>query len=519
MTNTAGWTNSRFVQALTGRPVVFWIIVVAVFVVARLATWGYPFDSDHWIFYYVGHNWIVEGGQLYVTAWDHKPPMIFLFNGVMSLFLGDNIVLHRIWLTLFTVVDTWLFFLITKRVIPALLAGAASTRKPGFVARINPGTAVKLTLLLYVFLRNLSQFAANGNTTENYGLIFLLGMILAFLKFTDANKWGWLVLSGTFAGLLFWTKGNLILLGGVVGLLLLIHRWKRKGRLVGYVVLFVLPILIISAAWMAYFAAQGTFNDFIIASFSFSSKYASSAWAGKVSANFALILTTLVMLIPVLAYFVVYLRDIKAQWRNTSYQLVGLSFAIGLALIGAVGSFYSYYLLIIMPFMVIIVMYALLRIDSLAAWLKPTLVALLALTLVGNYAISMKMLLNNYTGSTAAEGKDYHQAANYVREHTSADQKVFAYDYGATFYELSGRSSASKFVSASHLLLDWRDNYGYGFDQTFINELEATQAPYIVMNDGTRNLYLANKPIADYIAEHYEATEKFGVIEVYKRTR
>ncbi len=130
-TSTApgGWTSSRLVQSLIGRPVAFWITVVVVFAVARLATWGFPFDSDHWIFTYVGREWIVDGGQLYVDAWDHKPPMIFLMNGIMAALFGDNIVLHRIWLTAFTVLDCWLFFLLAKRVLPGMLDRVDADRR------------------------------------------------------------------------------------------------------------------------------------------------------------------------------------------------------------------------------------------------------------------------------------------------------------------------------------------------------------------------------------------------------
>ena len=504
-----GWTTSRPILALTQKTGRYWLIVAVVFAVARLATWGYPFDSDHWIFYYVGHDWIVNGGQLYVTAWDHKPPMIFLFNGVMSLFLGDNIVLHRVWLTAFAVLDTWLFYLVAKRLMPSLLSGVKST--------VNVDTALKLTLLLYVFLRNLSQFAANGNTTENYGLIFLLGMIWAYLRFLDAKHWGWLVLAGFFCANLFWLKGNLILLGAILGVLILIQGWKHPARLVGQVMAFVAPIIAISAGWAAYFSAQGTFNDFVTASFTFSSKYASSAWAGKVSVNALLVLTTFALLVPVLAFFAVYLRDIRAQWRNVAYQLVGLSFMVGLALITAVGSFYPYYLLIIMPFMVIIVMYGLFRIDSLSTLLRRSLVALLALTLVANFAISLRQLLNNYAGVTKVEAAEYTQAANYVKAHTTADQRVFAYDYGATFYELAQRQSAARFISASHLLLDYRDKYGFGFDDEFISQMEKTQAPYIVLNDDSRDLYFTNTPVATYLTAHYKPVEKFGAIEVLQR--
>lgn len=507
-TSTPTWTSSKFVEFFTGSPLRFWITVVVVFTLGRLATWGYPYDSDHWIFYYVGHNWIVDGGQLYVDAWDHKPPLIFLYNGVMAALFGDNIVLHRLWFTLFAVVDTWLFYRIITRFMPALLSTIGSV--------VNPTRAIQLTLITYVFLRNLSQFASNGNTTENLGLVFLLAMILCYLKFADNRAWGWIALSGFFAANLFWVKGNLILLGGVIGLMVLIHGWK-KPRLFLHVVAFIAPIILVSALWLGYFASQGTFQDFMVASFSFSAKYASSAWAGKVSANIVLILITAAMLIPALIFFVLFLKDAKKLYRVQAYQITGLSFLVGLALIGAVGSFYSYYLLIIMPFITIVMMYGMFQLGTLKKALRVIVALVFIATIVINGVISLRFLANNFTGITKQEASEFTAAAQYVNEHTDPVDRIIAYDYGATFYELAGRQSASRFISASHLLLDTRDNFGFGFDEIFLSEVETAQAPYIVINDRSKDLYYTNKPVADYIEKNYVPVEKFGQIEVLER--
>jgi len=283
-TVTGRFTSSRFVLAITQRPAVFWIVLVAVFALARLATWGFPYDSDHWIFAYVGRNWIVEGGDLYVDAWDHKPPMIFLMNGLMSALLGDNIVLHRIWLTAFAVLDTWLFYLVAKRVWPELLAGARS--------RIDADTAAKLSLLLYAFVRNLSTFTNSGNNTEAYGLVLVLLMVLAYLRYARTGEWWWIALAGLSCGVLFWFKANFLIFGAIIGLLMIVHGWRKPGRLVAHVFAYIAPIVLVALGWFAYFAAQGTFDDFWLASFGFSAKYASSAWGGSVSSNIWLFITT-----------------------------------------------------------------------------------------------------------------------------------------------------------------------------------------------------------------------------------
>jgi len=506
-----GWTSSRFVLAITKNPAGYWAALILVFAVARFATWGFPFDSDHWIFYYVGHDWIVDGGALYVDAWDHKPPMIFLMNGIMAALFGDNIVLHRIWLTAFTILDCWLFSLLAKRVLPRMLDRMGAER------RIDPLVAVRLTVLCYVFLRSLSQFTNSGNNTEAYGVILVLLLVLAYLKFTDTDRWWWLALAGLACGVLFWFKGNFLIFGAIIGVLLLVHGWRSKGRLMLQVLIYIAPIILVSLAWFAYFAAQGTFDDFWLASFGFSAKYATSAWAGKVSSNILLIATTAALVVPALLLFLLYLRDAKAQWRTQEYHLIGWMFLSGLVLIGAVGSFYAYYLLVTMPFTVLVMMYAMLRISSLGKALRVIVIAGFVATLAANYAISTRQLLNTFTGTAHRDAVEKQEAADFVREHTDPDDRIVAYDYGATFYELAQRKASSRFISASVLLLDFRDGYGLGFNDEFIAGMEKNDVRYVLLSGENRELYQTNTQIDDYLTEHFQPVKTFGSVEVLER--
>lgn len=505
------FTASRAVIALTTRPALFWGALIIVFVLARLATWGFPYDSDHWIFYYVGHNWFVDGGDLYVDAWDHKPPMIFLMNGIMAALLGGDIVLHRIWLTAFAVLDAWLFYLLAKRVLPKLLGAVGSA--------IDTTVAIRLTLLCYVFVRNLSQFTNSGNNTEAYGVILVLLLTLAFLRFLDRGSWWWLSLAGLACGVLFWFKGNFLIFGAIIGVLLLINGWRRPGRLALHVLAYIAPIIAVSLGWFAYFAARGTFADFWLASFTFSAKYASSAWGGSVSANIWLFITTAGLLVPALLLFLVYLRDIRVLWRHVEYQLIGVMFLTGIVLVGAVGSFYSYYLLITMPFTVLVMMVGMLRLGSLGRMLRTLIIIGFVATLAVNYAFSTRQLLNTFTGDAHRNAVEQQQAADYVREHTEPSDRIFANAYGATLYQLADRRSGSRFISASVLLLDYRDGFGFGFNDLFISEMEANQTPYVIVGEGTADLYATNTQLQEYFDTHFAEVAAFGDTLVLQRMK
>lgn len=520
---------------ILNKPLYFWALVVFVYIIARVATWGYPFDSDHWIFYYVGKIW-AQGGTMYVAAWDHKPPLIFVFNGLMYLMFGGNLVLHRIWLTLLSIVDIGLFWQLIKRVVPGLLThvipalNTSSAQAPAgiqdkkgldsWLATRNDevvGMATKVGLLLYVFWRNLSQFTSSGNNTENYGLIFFLGMLLGYLSFRkDPKRWKMLI-SGACFSVLFFLKGNFLLLGVPIGILLLIDNWKSIRKFFGYGLIFVTPLILQAGFWIYYFAQKGALNDFFIASFLFSTKYAKSAWSGDVSNNIVLILTLLIFLLPMLLFFAVYLKDARNNLRNHDYSLVCLMFIAGLGLTIGVGSFYPYYFLIFMPISVLILVYGLFNMKTLPKFMRVVLYLALAGSMILSLGISMKQLYNSFGGSVSVEAEEYQEIADYVHTNTTPVEKVFAYDYGASFYRLSERDSGSRFVSASVLLLENRDNYGYNFDQKFIDDMEKSQAKYVVVYHDRGNLYYQNKPIIEYLTGHYVLDKTFTKFDVLRR--
>jgi len=490
-------------KKLLTNPKYFWPLVIFIYILSRVATWGYPFDSDHWIFYYVGKIW-AQGGTLYVSAWDHKPPLIFLFNGLMHIMFGGNLVWHRIWLALLSVVDIALFWQLAKRVIPELKLK-------------NAELATKTSLLLYVFWRNLSQFTSSGNNTENYGLIFLLGMLLSYLSFRKDQKWWKMLIAGVCFSVLFFLKGNFLLLGVPIGILLLVDNWKSIQKFFGYGIIFVTPLILQASWWLYYFASRGALNDFWIASFQFSAKYAKSAWKGDVSNNIVLLLTLLIFLLPFLLFFAIYLKDAKKNLQNHDYLLVGLLVLSGLGLTIGVGSFYPYYFLIAMPAFILVFVYVLFHFSDLHKYLRLLLCLALGTSMLLSLGISMKQLYNSFGGNVSTEAQQYRDIADYVKANTVPTDKVFAYDYGATFYRLSERDSGSRFVSASVLLLENRDNFGYHFDDTFIADMDRSQAKYVIAYKDRDTLYYQNKPVVEYFDSHYVVERTFTKFVVLKR--
>ncbi len=494
----------------------FWITLIAVFIAARLAVWLYPYDSDHWIFYYVGKT-IVHGGLLYVNAWDHKPPLIFEFNALMSLLFGGNLLLHRIFLTILAIFDTFLFYKLAKLFSRGLTLGKQNVDK-----------IAKVSLLFYVFWRNLSQFASSGNNCENFGLIFLILMLLAFFKFYDSvkvsktdkkNALAWLFLSGICLSVLFYLKENFSLLSLPIMVEIFLLSYKSLKKFVVNYLVFGFPFLLQTAFWILYFNTHNALNDFWVAAVAFSSKYAKSALSGDVSPHTVFILIIAPFFVPLAIFAIYMLRDFKKIKSDVFYRFVLIGSAAALAACFGVGSFYPYYFLIGMPFFILVFAYSgdvflkLSKLKNLAVVL-----ILLAMMLV-SFGISNKELLNFFTGSAKADLNQYQEIANYVKENSNPSDKIEAYTYGAVLYRMAERDAGSRYVSASVLLLDARDNYGFHLDDTFISDMQKSKAKYWIVAKDPKNIYYENEKVILYMLNHYHPIKEIGNYEILRRNR
>ncbi len=551
----------------------FWITLILVFIVVRLAVWLYPYDSDHWIFYYVGKT-IAHGGLLYVNAWDHKPPLIFEFNALMSLIFGGSLVLHRIFLTVLAVFDAFLFYKL------------ATLFSKNFFKE-NAVKIARISLLLYVFWRNLSQFASSGNNTENFGLIFLILMLLAFFKWystiknqtsdnknfkfrspvvpapdrvegkapagiqKDSNgidsrlrgndKLVYLFLSGVCLSILFYLKENFSLLSLPIMVEIFLLSYKSIKKFVVNYLVFGLPFLLQTAFWILYFKSHNALNDFWVAAVSFSSKYAKSALSGDVSPHTVFILIIAPFFVPLAIFAVYMLRDFRKITSDVFYRFVLIGSIAAMAACVGVGSFYPYYFLIGMPFFILVFAYGgnvflnpLARHpeeskdlsrksavkDSSLVLQKPLRMTSIAILLAGmliSFGMSNKELMNSFSGPAKADLDQYQKIADYIKANSNPNDKIEAYTYGAVLYRMAERDAGSRYISASVLLLDTRDNYGFHLDDTFISDMEKSKAKYWIISKDPNNVYYQNKKIILYMLNHYRLDKEFGNYMVLKR--
>ena len=254
----------------------YWSILILTFILFRIPIWSGSDLSDFWVFNYVGHDWL-SGGKLYVSAWDHKAPLIFLIYGIYDKLWGTSLIFTQVFTTSLVILDTLFFYKIAKL---------------WFNNDINK---TKIALLVYVVARNLPFLNLDGSTTENYTIIFMNIGFWLFLKYRNNLKPSKLFLIGLMFGLVFWLKANCFIFA--LPICYLIYR-EAKNKLLTVINLF-LPLVLLGLIHLGYFSLQGTLRDFYIAAFEYNSKYNLANIPKNSFKDFVKIrINTLVSLIP-----------------------------------------------------------------------------------------------------------------------------------------------------------------------------------------------------------------------------
>lgn len=179
------------------------------------------------------------------------------------------------------------------------------------------------------------------------------------------------------------------------------------------------------------------------------------------------------------------------------------------------GTFYSHYFLIAIPYLCLI---AGATGQVVFKYHKNIILAALCIIAALLFAVSLKQLYNTFYGSNAANARDMTTTANYIKDHTAPNDAFFANVYGATFYRLADRNSGSRFISASHPLIDYKYHFGYNFNTEFITDMEETQAKYVVESSNPDDIYRQQNPILmSYINHNYKLETTIGEFDVLVR--
>ena len=244
---------SRILPSLNAKPLLSlaWVVVLGVLLLlAADAFIGKPgLDSSTYIYVAQG---ILKGELPYVDRWDNKGPLLYSLNAL-------GILIH----------DTWGLWVVESLFLLGAAAFAFLTLKKRF-GLLPAAFALALFLALY------ARFAAPGNKTELYSLLFQFLALYLFLRSQDQSepapshiRFAFLHLAiGALGAASFLLRPNLVALWLVIGVFWIIKRGYSLRKLAwavvggGSILLLVAGFFMATGAWSALWKAVFVANFF-----------------------------------------------------------------------------------------------------------------------------------------------------------------------------------------------------------------------------------------------------------------
>jgi 4-amino-4-deoxy-L-arabinose transferase-like glycosyltransferase len=239
------------------------LIPAVVLVGLRLHAWPGPLETDECNYIVIAQR-LLDGGLLYVDAWDHQPPGVFaLFAGLIAV-AGDSEVVIRTFAAVWVLAVMVLIYLLARQALGVGLSWTAAFLFA--LASCDPG------------------MAAEGCNREIYMNTFVLAGVWVLARYAQSDSVGLsprrILLAGFLLGLASAIKTVvaaqwLFLLAGLWFILLVVDRRPVKHALQASLYFALGPALV----WLCmtvYFAGTGRLGLFVASVFAYNIGYSAS---------------------------------------------------------------------------------------------------------------------------------------------------------------------------------------------------------------------------------------------------
>jgi 4-amino-4-deoxy-L-arabinose transferase-like glycosyltransferase len=420
------------------------VIIITLVVILRLPT-VLPslYNSDEG-YYGIIANDTLDGGTLYRTAVDTKPPGIYYIYVAVFKVAGKN-------------------NLLAVHVLAILVVAATALVLRRIGARMGDDWAGAWSGIGYaVFVHAYRPGDTLPANTEIFASLFLALSVLAFLQGERKAGWGWMFLSGTLVGMATLIRQpSAVTLGAMLAYLVylwLIPRYQSLGRVLaagsGVVTGFI--AVIAGLAW--YYQWQGNLHDAYLWAWAFAVRYVES------ETTFPYVLKRLVTvhLAVMLAWGLLWyfgIRQVIETLRSfrrrravpTEQVLLILWLVLSYLAIFIGWRFPGHYHLAVLPPLSILAGSAFSRFVAEQRrspqprwrWIRTGIIGAAALPAIG-------FLVMAFTVRT--QTLDFLPTVQQIVKETSANDRIFVWGSTPQLYSFSGRRMATRFVSCTHLV-------------------------------------------------------------------
>jgi len=420
------------------------VIIITLVVILRLPT-VLPslYNSDEG-YYGIIANDTLDGGTLYRTAVDTKPPGIYYIYVAVFKVAGKN-------------------NLLAVHVLAILVVAATALVLRRIGARVGDDWAGAWSGIGYaVFVHAYRPGDTLPANTEIFASLFLALSVLAFLQGERKAGWGWMFLSGTLVGMATLIRQpSAVTLGAMLAYLVylwLIPRYQSLGGVLaagsGVVTGFI--AVIAGLAW--YYQWQGNLHDAYLWAWAFAVRYVES------ETTFPYVLKRLVTvhLAVMLAWGLLWyfgIRQVIETLRSfrrrravpTEQVLLILWLVLSYLAIFIGWRFPGHYHLAVLPPLSILAGNAFSRFVAEQRrspqprwrWIRTGIIGAAALPAIG-------FLVMAFTVRT--QTLDFLPTVQQIVKETSANDRIFVWGSSPQLYSFSGRQMATRFVSCTHLV-------------------------------------------------------------------
>lgn len=472
---------------------------------------------DESYFMFVGNS-ILHDSIPYKDYIDIKPPGIYyLFALTFSIF-GKSFYAARAVLFIFNALSAIILFLIGRKLW-------------------NKETGM-LSSMLFLIGISIPAYSGYYALADPFMVFFGLFGVLLFFK---SGHWIYLILSGILIGLstLFKQPGGLFL--AMIFAFYLLKLWMPENRTKGYLKDSVKNMILISCGFLmpmiitiVYFWSVDVSDSFIYWSFLFPLKgYAHYLIFSKriiLDLAYQFLSYSIIWILSFVSIFIIVYGFIKKEAKDKDiFTMIWCIISIYPLTIRQYGHYYVQILppACLLASISLIKVYPILSLGSIKESLSKgnhlkifAIVCVLALMLSSFVTIAYGEYRLQKSRSICFD--DQLNTAEYIKSHTSANEKILSFPYDPSIYFLSDRDPPTRWlimhksvVNESHVIQQIKEN-----DVQYITVWNSKkfkgkfiQQPiyaFILENYGTKNIY-------EFILENYEIEKSIGMFDIYKK--
>jgi hypothetical protein len=389
-------------------------------------------------------NEILDGGAVYRTAVDTKPPgMYYIYAGVFRVAGRNNL------------------FAVHLLAIFVVAATAFGLRRIGAqVADDWAGAWSGIGYAVFVHAyRPADTLAANS---EIFASLPLVLSVLAFLKGNKKPGWSFMFLSGALVGVATLIRQpSAVTLGAMLACLAygcLIRRTHSFARILAAGSTVVIGFIAVIAALAWYYELQGNLHDAYLWAWAFAIRYVESETTfGYVLRRLVTVHLVVILFSGLLWFFGMWqvVKTLRSFWRRRGVSpeeiLLILWFGLSYLAIFIGWRFPGHYHLAVLPPLSILAGQAFSRFFAEQRrsralrwrWIQTGIIGAAALPAIGFLIVALVLRTQTF---------HFLPVVQQIVKETSANDRIFVWGTSPQLYSFSGRRMATRFVSCTHLV-------------------------------------------------------------------